>query len=156
MIIICFADIATDPNNDAQRIRAHRISKPSEDSERHITFLSQWIGVHEVEPMLRHLQNISLLKLINYLHGFFERVPYELPINIVVCVYNVLFQNGSVPGNLLSVVLTLIPKVPEPKQLNDFRYVSVTPPIDNSRKQIVKHWVRSTIPDEAACDQIAF
>jgi hypothetical protein len=122
-----------------------------------LIFLTFFISEYEAEPMLRHLKK-NTSPGIDGLPAWLFRMfcSYELA-NIVACIFNESFRTGTVPGNWLSAIVTPIPKVPQPKQLSDFRPISVTPLLSRiAEKLIVKRWLRPAIPNEAICDQFAF
>lgn len=145
-----FVNIATDPEYDIKRIRAYWRSECTSDNDS-----TKYINDFEIEPILRHLKNTS--PGIDCLPAWLFRLcSYELA-TIVARIFNISFQTGQVPNNWLLAVVTPVPKVPQPKQLNDFRPISVTPLLSRiAEKLIVARWLRPSIPDEAICDQFAF
>jgi hypothetical protein len=71
--------------------------------------------------------------------------------------FNILFQTGQIPSKWLLAAVTPIPKIPQPKQLNDFRPISVMPLLSRiAEKLIVSRWLRPAIPSEAICNQFGF
>ena len=144
-----FADIATDPDYDIERMKAFW-KCDNTDSNQEI-----FINDYEVEPLLRLRKNTS--PGVDCLPAWlFNLCSFELA-SIVARIFNISFQTGQVPYNWLSAVVTPIPKVPQPKQLNDYRPISVTPILSRlAEKLIVTRWLRPAVPSENITDQFAF
>jgi len=75
-----------------------------------------------------------------------------------VChIINISLSSGKVPAQWLASLVTPIPKVPQPKTLNDFRPISVTPILCRlTEKLIVNRWLRPALKPIDICDQFAF
>jgi hypothetical protein len=146
-----FANIATDPDYDIERIKAFWNCNCETTASTQEIFINDY----EVEPLLRHLKNTS--PGVDCLPAWlFNLCSYELA-SIVARIFNISFLTGQVPNNWLSAVVTPIPKVPLPKHLNDFRPISVTPLLSRlAEKLIVTRWLRPAIPNENITDQFAF
>jgi hypothetical protein len=145
-----FADIATDPDYNIQRINAYWIPKAFDNIDSEIV-----INDYEVEPLLRYVKNTS--PGVDGLPAWlFRQCSFELA-TIVARIFTFSFQTGQVPSKWLLAAVTPIPKVSQPKQLNDFRPISVTPLLSRiAEKLIVTRWLRPAIPSEAIRDQFAF
>ena len=86
-----FADIATDPDYDIERIKAFW-NCDAIDSYQEI-----FINDYEIEPLLRHLRNTS--PGVDCLPAWLFRLcSFELA-SIVACIFNISFQTGQVPYN---------------------------------------------------------
>jgi len=72
-------------------------------------------------------------------------------------ILNLPFSTGTLPTQWLTSIVTPVPKVPQPKTINDFRPVSVIPIISRlAEKLIVRRWLRQSIKPSYICDQFAF
>ena len=149
-----FSNIATDPEYNTQRIKAFfkTVSNADESDYCDSEIL---VNDYDIEPMLRHLKNSS--PGIDGLPAWlFRACSYELS-TIVARVFNMSFQEGNVPSQWLLAIVTPVPKVPHPKQLNDFRPISVTPLLSRiAEKIVVTRWLRPAIPNATIRDQFAF
>ena len=70
---------------------------------------------------------------------------------------NLSFSTGKLPAQWLTSIVTPVPKVSQPKTVNDFRPISVTPIICRlAEKLVVRRWLRPAINPSDICDQFAF
>ena len=78
---------------------------------------------------------------------------------IITHIFNlhVSFRSGSIPNQWRSVLVALIPKVPKPVAISDYRPISVTPLLCRvADKILVANWLRPAIPRDMIADQFGF
>lgn len=109
----------------------------------------------EVESLLRNISPTSA-GLDNIPHWLFTNCSYEMS-DVVTHLINCSLNNGTVPLQWLTAVVTPIPKIPKPMVLGDFRPISVTPILSRLvEKLIVQKYLRPAISNELINDQFAF
>ena len=109
----------------------------------------------DIEPMLRGLKDTA--------PGYddipawvFRTCSYELA-GIIAFIINYTFRSGTVPSNWLTAIVTPVPKVSIPKNISDFRPISVTPILSRlTEKLLVRHWIRPAFAGIDLSDQFAF
>ena len=70
---------------------------------------------------------------------------------------NLSFSTGNLPAQWLTSIVTPVPKVPQPKTIDDFRPISITPIICRlAEKLVVRRWLRPAIKPFDISDQFAF
>jgi hypothetical protein len=146
-----FADIATDPGYNKLEIETMIAPTPLDFDTTAYNSLEPF----EVERMLASLKRTSagpnsppcwVLK----------QCSVELA-DPICKLLNLSLSTGKLPAQWLTSTVTPVPKVPQPKTINDFRPISVTPTICRlAKKLVVRRWLRPAIKTYDICDQFAF
>jgi hypothetical protein len=86
----------------------------------------------------------------------FKTCSYELA-GVIAFIINYSIRSGVVPSTWLTAIVTPVLKVSNPKNLSDFRPISVTPVLSRlTEKLIVRNWLRSALSEIDLSDQFAF
>lgn len=109
----------------------------------------------EIEPLLRKMKNTSP-GYDNIPCWVFKTCSYELA-GVIAFIINYSIRSGVVPSNWLTAIVTPVLKVSNPKNLSDFRPISVTPVLSRiTEKLIVRNWLRFALSEIDLSDQFAF
>ena len=144
-----FANIAFDPaydvNDTLQYTAALDKSQP----------VNQFVSDFEVEMLLRKVHSTSPGP-DPFPVWLFQLCSVEVA-GVVAHILNCSFTYGTVPSTWRQAIVTPVPKTQQPKSLNDFRPISVTPILSRiAEKFIVRKWLRPNIPRELLDDQFGF
>jgi hypothetical protein len=122
--------------------RSEVMNLRSENSEYDIADINaNKIADYEVERMLRLLKNTAPGN-DDIPCWVFKSCSYELA-GMVADIINSSFLAGVVPSSWLTSIVTPIPKVSNPKDLSDYRPISVTPILSRlTEKLLVQRWLK--------------
>jgi len=111
--------------------------------------------VYSVEKSLRHMKHTSP-GADNIPCWFYKNCSYEIA-EVVTHILNLSFSSGTIPNQWRNAIVTLIPKVPKPVAISDYRPISVTPLLSRvAEKLLVANWLRPAIPGDIIADQFGF
>jgi len=108
-----------------------------------------------LKKSLRHIKYTSP-GTDNIQSWFFKNCSYEIA-EIITHILNLSLCSGSIPHQCRSALVTLIPKVPKPIAISDYRPISVTPLLSRVAEELlVANWLRAAIPRDMIADQFGF
>jgi len=148
LFVIFFASFSNDSSYKAENVSAYRPLKACD---------SQPISyANEIEPLIRRFVKTTPRR-DNILHWVFSACSFELA-EIVTHKFNSTLRTGVVTNQcMLTVVITPVPKIPNPDTLSDFRPISVTPLLSRIiEKLVVSRWLHPAITSDLISDQFAF
>ena len=148
-----FANVSFDPQYDVQNVVRFSSLPDHVHAGQYLTHAE--VSSFSVERMLRAVRSTSP-GIDDLPCWFFQLCSVELA-DIVCHIFNSSITSGTVPTQWSNALITLIPKIPNPIQLNDLRPISVTPILSRLvEKLITRTWLRPAIPTSDIADQFAF
>jgi hypothetical protein len=111
----------------------------------------------EYNDVLIALSKVGKSGGVPYIHSWILRDYCMLLAKPLQTIFNASFDLGAVPNIFKMANITPIPKVSNPKQLGDFRPITVSSPILKIMERIVlQKWLKPLITEENFADQYAF
>jgi len=151
-----FTDIATDPTYDLDTITetinhlSSRFANNPSDTN-HDTFVFEYEVFRSISQVKKTSHGPDNTPYWLFKHCAMERTP------IITHIVNLSLTQGRPPNLWKRAIITPVPKVSNPKELADFRPISVTPLISRIVERIlVNKFVLPALPVNLLADQFAY
>jgi len=128
-----YAIISTDPDYTAPRRKFS--AKPAEDE-----YFSEWQVFHKLERLRPTATGLDTLP------AWFLKLGTPAFCKPITCLYNLSLATSTVPHQWKTASIKPIPKVANPKQLADYRPISITAVLTRSEKLLLLKWLLVSLP----------